>query len=97
MSIERRVQLVENLFHQLEQESAQFKQESGIGCVAGCGKCCTYPDIEASPLEFLPWAFHLFLNGEADKTLTELEVNIGSSCFIYKPSSIINKGSCSQS
>ena len=69
MSIERRVQLVENLFYQLEQEIAEFEQVSGMYCVSGCGKCCTYPDVEASPLEFLPWAFHLFLNGEAEKIL----------------------------
>ena len=95
MSIERRVQLVENLFYQLEQESAQFEQSSGISCVSGCGKCCTYPDIEASPLEFLPWAFHLFLNGEAEKTLIVLNKTHSSTCLIYKPLSIIDQGRCS--
>lgn len=95
MSIERRVQLVENLFYQLEQEIAQFEQSSGISCVSGCGKCCTYPDVEASPLEFLPWAFHLFLNGEAEKTLIMLNETQSSTCFIYKSSSIIDQGSCS--
>lgn len=95
MSIERRVQLVENLFHQLEQESAQFEKSSGLSCVSGCGKCCTHPDIEASPLEFLPWAFHLFLNGEAEKTLTVLNETQSPICLIYKPLTIINRGSCS--
>lgn len=94
MSIERRVQLVEHLFHQLEQESTQFKQASGIACVAGCGKCCTSPDIEASPLEFLPWAFHLFLNDEAEKTLHRLKETHSTTCIVYKPSSIIDQGSC---
>ena len=95
MSIERRVQLVEKLFYQLEQENVQFGQSSGISCVSGCGKCCTYPDIEASPLEFLPWAFHLFLNGEAEKTLLALAKTQSSTCIIYKPLSIIDQGSCS--
>lgn len=95
MSIERRVQLVESLFYQLEQESAQFEQSSGISCVSGCGKCCTYPNVEASPLEFLPWAFHLFLNGEAEKTLIILKETHGSTCLIYKPLSIIDQGRCS--
>lgn len=94
MSIERKVQLVENLFDQLAIESAQFEQSTGLGCVAGCGKCCTYPDIEASPLEFLPWAFHLFLNGDAETTLKLLENTESLTCFIYKPLSIIDKGSC---
>ncbi|MBP6230677.1 MAG: YkgJ family cysteine cluster protein [Paludibacteraceae bacterium] len=95
MSIERKVQLVEMLFYQLEQETAQFTQISGIQCVAGCGKCCTYPDIEASPLEFLPWAFHLFLAGEAEKTLSLLHDNDSPTCMIYKPLVIMDSGRCS--
>ena len=95
MSIERRVQLVEKLFYQLEQESAQFEQVSGLSCVSGCGKCCTYPDVEASPLEFLPWAFHLFLNDEAEKTLIQLKNTQSSTCLIYKPLNILDKGTCS--
>ncbi len=94
MSIERRVQLVENLFDQLEQETAQFKKSSGISCVSGCGKCCTYSDVEASPLEFLPWAFHLFLNGEAEKTLKILNETNSSTCLIYKPLASIDQGRC---
>lgn len=94
MSIERRVKLVENLFYQLEQESAQFQEVSKMSCVSGCGKCCTYPDIEASPIEFLPWAFHLFLNGEAEKTLKTLNEADSLTCLIYKPSLVTNSGRC---
>ena len=94
MSIERRVRLVEGLFYQLEEESSQFQKSSGIGCVAGCGKCCTYPDVEASPLEFLPWAFHLFLNGEAEETLDLLNQTHVPTCLIYKPLSVIDQGRC---
>jgi|TARA_B110000305_G_C19284105_1_gene560822 Fe-S-cluster containining protein len=96
MSIERRVQLVENLFYKLEQENAQFEKSSGLSCVSGCGKCCKSPDIEASPLEFLPWAFHLFLNGKAEKMLRTLNKTHSPTCLIYKPLSVIdNKGRCS--
>lgn len=95
MSIERKVQLVENLFSKLEQETAQFAQSSGLSCVSGCGKCCTYPNVEASPIEFLPWAFHLFLNGEAEKTIIQLKKTQSLTCFIYKPLSLINQGRCS--
>lgn len=101
MTIEQKVRLVEKLFHQLEQESAQFQKESGLGCVAGCGKCCTHPEIEASPLEFLPWAFHLFLNGgfesltSLSKELTEHKENNNLTCFLYKPMTISGHGRCS--
>ncbi|MFT7114675.1 MAG: Fe-S-cluster containining protein [Candidatus Azotimanducaceae bacterium] len=95
MTLERKVQLVENLFQQLEQDSAQFQKSSGISCVAGCGKCCTHPDIEASPLEFLPWALHLYLNDEAEKTLVKLNETQSTTCFIYQPLSSLNQGRCS--
>ncbi|RYM34196.1 YkgJ family cysteine cluster protein [Brumimicrobium glaciale] len=94
MSIERRVQLVEMLFYDLELEGAQFKKESGLGCVAGCGKCCTHPDLDASPLEFLPWAFHLFLNGEAENTLDIINETDTRTCHIYKSLSVLGKGRC---
>lgn len=95
MSIERRVALVEKLFKQLEEESAVFQKASGIGCASGCGKCCTYSEVEASPLEFLPWAFHLFLNGKAEETLVLLGATKSLSCLIYKPLSVLGQGRCS--
>lgn len=60
MSIESKVRLVELLFDRLENEITDFKLQTNLHCLSGCGKCCTKPDIDASPLEFLPWAFHLF-------------------------------------
>ncbi len=95
MSIERSVQLVEKLFYQLEQESTHFQQSSGLSCISGCGKCCTYSNIEASPLEFLPWAFHLFLNGEAEKILNTLNATTSVTCFIYKSLAFADQGRCS--
>lgn len=49
-----------------------FQKSTGLGCVAGCGKCCTKPDINATALEFLPFAYSLFKNGEAELYLDQL-------------------------
>ena len=95
MSIERRVQLVEMLFYDLELEATQFEKSSGLTCVSGCGNCCKHPDLDASPLEFLPWAFHLFLNGEAENTLTTLNEIDSKTCHIYKSLSVFGQGRCS--
>ena len=65
-----------------------------MGCISGCGKCCSYATIEASPLEFLPWAFHLFINNEAEKTLDILNNTNSTTCFIYKPLTFRDKGKC---
>ncbi len=96
MSIERKVRSVERLFDRLEQEITTFKSQSGLHCIAGCGKCCTKPDIDASPLEFLPWAFHLFLTGKAEEVLNELKERSNPICILYRPLSAVdsNSGSC---
>jgi hypothetical protein len=97
MTIEGKVNLVEQLFQKLEHEIEHFQSESKLHCILGCGKCCTTPDIDASPLEFLPWAFHLFLNGKAEETLEELNKKTNLSCHLYRPLTIVdtNSGSCS--
>ncbi len=91
MTIEYRVRAVEELFAGLDKEIAAFQSETGLGCRAGCGKCCTHPEVEASPLEFLPWAFHVFLNGKAEATLEELKLNKSAVCFLYRPLTVLDQ------
>jgi hypothetical protein len=97
MAIEQKVRLVEELFIKLENEITVFKSETSLHCLTGCGRCCSKPDIDASPLEFLPWAFHLFLNGKAEETLLELNNSFVATCHIYRPLALIEEynGSCS--
>lgn len=96
MSIERKVQEIGLLFDKLENELTTFISKTHLFCNAGCGKCCTNPTMEASPLEFLPWAFHLFKIGEAENTLEKLAKHTNSICFNYSPISETNLdlGSC---
>lgn len=97
MSIEEKVRQVEVLFDRLENEISAFQSQTHLHCNAGCGKCCSTPNIDASPLEFLPWAFHLFLNGKAEATLKELSSISTKNCFLYRSLSVFeyHKGSCS--
>ena len=96
MSIEYKVRSVEHLFLGLDKQISNFQNESTLQCKSGCGKCCSYPDVDASPLEFLPWAFHLFLNSTAETTLAVLRAKSNSICQIYTPLSLLEsaKGSC---
>jgi hypothetical protein len=96
MSIETKVRAVELLYADLDREISQFKSQTKLHCVAGCGKCCTHADVDASPLEFLPWAFHLFLNGKAEATLEDLRQRENPICLIYRPLSVVDNhhGSC---
>ncbi|WP_035667680.1 YkgJ family cysteine cluster protein [Flavobacterium sp. 83] len=97
MSIEHKVRLVEELFDRLENEISAFQSETNLHCRIGCGKCCSTPEIVASPLEFLPWALYLFLNSKAEEMLVELNNKSNSNCHLYRPISILerNNGSCS--
>ena len=97
MAMEQKVRLVEELFERLEKEISVFKSETSLHCLTGCGKCCSKPDIDASPLEFIPWALHLFLNGQAEEVLKELDNTSITTCHIYRPLALIEEynGSCS--
>lgn len=96
MSIEKKVYEIELLFDKLEIELATFTSITHLFCKAGCGKCCTNPTMEASPLEFLPWAFHLFKIGEAENIHEKLAKHTKPICFNYIPTSDtnLNQGSC---
>lgn len=97
MSVIKRVKAVNLLYSRLDQEIALFQSKTALHCKAGCGRCCTHADVDASPLEFLPWAYYLFLNGDAAKTLDALEAKDSSICYIYQPLSIVDSasGKCS--
>ena len=72
-------------------EISTFQNQTKLHCLSGCGNCCTNPTLEASPLEFLPWAFHLFLIGKAEDTLKELnQKEKHSICHIYSPLNLID-------
>ncbi|MBX2940831.1 MAG: YkgJ family cysteine cluster protein [Cyclobacteriaceae bacterium] len=65
MNIEQLVHDVEDVYLKLDEEIATFKKRSGLGCKSGCGKCCLKPDIEATALEFIPFAYQLYKQGKA--------------------------------
>jgi len=98
MTIKQKVRAVEKLFKRLDSEIAEFRKESGFYCFSGCGKCCNKPDIEASPLEFLPLAFQWFVEGRAEEMYEKLEENQSLNCIVYQPLSLDhpNNGHCGQ-
>ena len=96
MTLEEKVHAVERLFGQLDKEVTEFQESAGLGCVSGCGKCCTFPTIEASPLEFLPWAFHMFLTGRAEKMWRRLKKTHTSTCLIYTTLTVAGQGHCGE-
>ena len=84
---------MEEVFLKLDEEISSFKQWSGLHCKSGCGKCCLKPDIEATILEFLPFAYHLHKEGIAGAWLERLSTR-DSICAILDTAQL-GVGHCS--
>jgi uncharacterized protein len=95
LSLLEKVQAVEAVFQDLDREIASFQEWSGLHCKWGCGKCCFKADIEATVLEFLPFAHHLYLQNMAFDWLEKLKENTAYLCMILNPTSD-KAGLCSE-
>lgn len=86
MAIPQLVASVEEVFAELETEIASFQSHSKLFCLTGCGECCKKPDIEATILEFLPFADYLYQNNIAEKYLDKIQSGeVGDLCLIFSP------------
>ena len=94
MTLEEKISAVEEVFENLAQEISLFQSKSSLSCKTGCGKCCFKPNIEATILEFLPFADHLYRQGIAhewlDRTVTSDEL-----CVLLA-SQQLDSGMCTQ-
>lgn len=94
-SLEEKVKLIEGVFEKLDAEISRFQSTSSLHCKSGCGKCCFKPDIEATSLEFIPFAFHVYKNNQAEEWLKCLTETKSSICLILNPTQA-GAGLCSQ-
>ena len=96
MNLSEKAKAVEEIFQELEQESRQFHEQAGMGCLSGCGFCCANPEVPASPLEFLPLAFDLYEKGIADDLANKLANQESPGiCVVYRSNSADDtKGFC---
>lgn len=78
---------VESLFAVLDAEIAAFQSSTNLHCPPGCGKCCFKPDIEATELEFLPFALYLAGEGKAAEWYDRLSAGSEPICLILDSNS----------
>ena len=84
LQLYRKVQAVEKIFRSLDRNILKFQETTALRCIPGCGVCCTKPGIEAAPLEFLPMAYHLFVQGRAVEIFEMLSrIDAASPCIFY--------------
>jgi Fe-S-cluster containining protein len=94
-SLEEKVKSIEAVFKKLDDEISKFQSATSLHCKFGCGKCCLKPDIEATILEFLPFAFHLYQSNQAEEWLTKLQGTDSEICLILNPTQA-GTGLCSE-
>lgn len=85
MQLEEKVEAVKQVFENLDQRIKNFQSATTLHCKFGCGKCCFKPDIEATVLEFLPFAHHLYHQGKAEQWLDKINQSDSSICLILNP------------
>jgi Fe-S-cluster containining protein len=90
-----KVQAVEGVFQDLDAAISGFQSRSTLHCKMGCGKCCFKPDIEATALEFLPFAHHLYQQGSAYDWFEKLKLSEEAVCLILNPTQA-GAGLCSE-
>jgi Fe-S-cluster containining protein len=95
LALIEKVQAVEGVFRDLDEHIAKFQSWSTLHCKFGCGKCCFKADIEATALEFLPFALHLYKHDLAFEWLEKLKATDDVTCLILNPSSAAS-GLCSE-
>lgn len=94
MTLEEKVLAIERVYDDLNKKMAAFQGWAAIHCLPGCGKCCFKPDIEATTLEFLPYALHLYQLNQAEIWLQKLQESSSSICLLLDPQST-GAGFCS--
>ena len=76
---------------------SNFQGRAGLFCKAGCGECCKKADIEATTLEFLPFAQHVYESGCANDWLERLRIHTSTTCLFLKAHKEgMDTGLCSQ-
>lgn len=84
ISIYQKIQKVETLQRTIDREVTRFKHRVCIDCLQHCAACCSFSEVQATPLEFLPFAYHALKLGLIDQWHDELAQHQGSLCFFRK-------------
>jgi Fe-S-cluster containining protein len=87
-----------DLYGRADEATLRFKTVSGLDCPSGCCTCCLSEKVEATVLEMLPLAFHLFRTRQAELVLKRIERQVDSNrCILFRPDrGSPGSGACSE-
>ncbi|GAB4280850.1 MAG: hypothetical protein Kow0029_25720 [Candidatus Rifleibacteriota bacterium] len=84
ITIFHKIQKVETLQKTIDQRISFFKKKVGLDCVKHCSECCFYEDIYATPLEFLPMAYHACKLGLLDTFFDLAQSSTSKHCIFHR-------------
>jgi Fe-S-cluster containining protein len=83
-TLPQKVRAIRRVYARLDADIERMQKASRLHCLSGCGECCKKPDIEATPVEFLPLALDYFDRGEAESVHEQLG-DSSTTCFVFRP------------
>ncbi len=89
---------VRDLYLQADNAVDVYQLASGLACVSGCTNCCYSEKVEATVLEMIPAAFHLFNTNQAELLIKRLHQDESlQRCIFFRPDLCRPEtGGCSQ-
>jgi len=95
MQLTAKINSVKRLYSRLDNHIAIYREKSGLACIPGCGNCCMKTDINATILEFLPAAMHMFQSGVYEDIILDLlDKRRNSLCVFFDPDEKTGNCSC---
>jgi Fe-S-cluster containining protein len=84
-----------SVFEQIDQQTEDFRQATGLSCPSECGHCCNHPGIDVTILDVLPLAIALFQQDKVEQVLDQIETDSPQRCIFYQPDRLApQKGRC---
>ncbi len=95
MQIKKYVKAINRIYNSVDASCNKFTSLTGIHCPPNCAQCCHGQNIYASPIEFLPFAYHLYTSGILENKYFEYKENTQLKCVLVEGSQKDSPGKCS--
>lgn len=91
------IKQVEQIFQEIDRQTATLQAATGLHCPPGCGCCCENPEVETTVLEMMPLALELWQRGEVLQWIERSQaVEERGPCVFYHPDPFVpGNGRCS--
>lgn len=86
------------IYHDIDTQTSEVANLTGLQCPPQCGKCCHSPKIVASVLEVIPMALDIYLTSDENTIMDKIETQGDNpTCVMFDADpEDANKGRCSR-